>query len=71
MKGTKIYNALGHPLFVTVIGLRGVQFGEWSAIRSVTIRVITKSDDHVIYREHDYRPIGRYEDGNQGCDWLI
>ena len=32
-KGTKIYNVLGHPLFVMVIGLRGVQFGEWSAIR--------------------------------------
>ena len=34
---------------------------EWSPIRSVIIRVITKSDDRVagvrfVYHEYDYRP---------------
>ena len=34
---------------------------EWSPIRSVIIRVITKSDDReaearFVYREYDYRP---------------
>ena len=34
---------------------------EWSLVRSVIVRVITKSDDHAagvrfFYREYDYRP---------------
>ena len=39
---------------------------EWSPIRSVIIRVITKWDDRAarvrfVYREYDYRRIGRHE----------
>jgi len=39
---------------------------EWSPIRSVIIRVITKSDDRAagvrfVYHEYDYRPNSRHE----------
>ena len=46
---------------MTAISFRNGSRTEWSPIRSVIIRVITKSDDHApgvrfVNHEYDYRP---------------
>ena len=51
---------LREPLPITVTFSNGNRT-EWSPIRSVIIRVITKSDDRAagvrfVYHEYDYRP---------------
>ena len=55
---------VGKCIIVTVIKKTIISNGnrtEWSPIRSVIIRVITKSDDRAagvrfVYHEYDYRP---------------
>ena len=47
--------------FMAGIKIRNGNRTEWSPIRSVIIRVITKSDDRAagvrfVYHEYDYRP---------------
>ena len=47
-------------IIIIIIISNGIK-AEWSAIRSVIIRVITKSDEHAAgvrfaYHEYDYRP---------------
>ena len=51
-------------IIITLEGIERISSGnrtEWSPIRSVIIRVITKSDDRAagvrfVYHEYDYRP---------------
>ena len=50
------------PIYLpTILQISNGNRTEWSPIRSVIIRVITKSDDRVagirfVYHEYDYRP---------------
>ena len=51
----------GHYLYSTKCSwiIRNGNRTEWSPIRSVIIRVITKSDDHadrIVYQAYDFRP---------------
>ena len=48
-------------IMITISGISNGNRTEWSPIRSLIIRVITKSDDRAagvrfVYHEYDYRP---------------
>ena len=50
-----------HSMLLSVSSIRNGNRPEWSPIRSVIIRVITKLDDRAagvrfVYHEYDYRP---------------
>ena len=58
---TKLKAAKGLIIMVVLIIISNGNRTEWSPIRSVIIRVITKSDDRAagvrfVYHEYDYRP---------------